>query len=171
MATKWLIRSVKWPLQRLLSCSVLRSSAANIAVPFVPLHCMLAERSIDARNWAKLREQTLKPFEVYGMALRIRNGTKNTELCTRLLKNASNIQMCVAIKWLPRSATLSVFTCSDIHEICHFLSLIASRLRCSRKRLAKSRAHSTKRFKENGIYQEYGTAQRIWSACQITVNA
>ena len=84
----------------LLFCT---SSVANVAVPFVPLHRMQAERSIDARNWAELRAQTQKPFEEYGTALRIRNGTKNTELCARLLKNASNIRMCTAIKWPPRS--------------------------------------------------------------------
>ena len=83
----------------LLFCT---SSVANIAVPFLPLHCMQAERSIDAKNSAELRAQTLKPFQEYGTALRIRNSTKNTEMCARLQKTASNIRKCTAIKWPPR---------------------------------------------------------------------
>ena len=84
----------------LLFCT---SSVANAAVPFAPLHRAQAERSIDAINLAELRAQTQKPFEEYGTPLRIRNSTKNTELCARLLKNVSNIRMCTAIKWPPRS--------------------------------------------------------------------
>ena len=64
------------------------SSVVNVAVPFVPLHRMQAEQIIDARNWAELRVQIVKPFEEYGTTLRILNGTKSTELCARLPKNA-----------------------------------------------------------------------------------
>ena len=84
----------------LLFCT---SSVTNVAVSFVPLRRMQAERSIDPRNCGELKAQTLKPFEEYGTALRIWNGTKNTELSARLLKNVSNIRMCTTIKWPPRS--------------------------------------------------------------------
>ena len=81
------------------------TSVANGAVPFDPLHHMQAEQSIDTRNWAIFRAQTLKPFEEYGTALRIWNSTKNAELCAKLLKNVSNIWMCTAIKWPPQSVS------------------------------------------------------------------
>ena len=66
---------------------------------------------------------------------------------------------------------LSVFTYSDIGEIRHFISLDASRSRWCRKKLAKSRAHGAKSFKEYGTYQEYETALRMRNAGQITANA
>ena len=52
-----------------------------------------------------------------------------------------------------RFNTLSVFTCSDICEIRHFPSLVASRLRYCCKKLSESRAHGAKRFKEYGTYR------------------
>ena len=146
-------------------------SVANVAVPLVSLYCMQAERSIDARNWAELRAQILKSFEEYRTALRIRNGTKNTELCARLLKNASNIRMCMAIKWPPRSVQHPF--CLHLQRYSRdssFYSLVANRLGCCKK-LAESRAHGTKRFKEYRTYQEYRTALRIQNAGQITANA
>ena len=60
--------------------------------------------------------------------------------------------------------------CSDTGEIRHFLSLVASRSKCCRKKLAESRVHGAKRFKEYGTYQEYGMALKIRNAGQIMAN-
>ena len=169
--TKWLLHSVKWPRRRLFFCSVLLLQRTS---QFPLSHCTACKQSevLMQKNWAELRAQTLKPFQEYGTALRIRNSTKNMELCAGLLKNASNIWKCTAINGRHEEFNaLFVFACSDIREICHFLSLVASRLRCCRKKLAKSWAHGAKRFKEYGTYQEYETAPGIRNAGQITANA
>ena len=147
------------------------SSIANIAVFLVPLRRMQAERSVDARNWAKLRAQIPKPLQEYGTALRIRNSTKNTELCARLLKNALNIQMCITqIGYHKAFDTLSVFACSVVHNCLSLVAMNASRSRCCHKKLAELRVHGAKRLKEYGTFQEYGTARKIRNAGQIMAN-
>ena len=57
----------------LLFCA---SSAANVAVSFLLLQRIQAKQNIDTRNWGKLRAQPPKPFEEYGMVLRIQNGAR-----------------------------------------------------------------------------------------------
>ena len=73
------------------------SSVANIAVFLVPLCCMQAERSVDARNWAKLRAQTPKPFQEYGTVPRIRNCVLDYWRMRWIFRCANDA------KWLPRS--------------------------------------------------------------------
>ena len=94
-ATKWILRSVNG---RCEDCSpVLYFFCSQRRIFFCPIAPHASKAKYRRKKLRRIEGANTKTLR------RIRNGTKNTKLCARLLKNASNIRMCTAIKWLPRS--------------------------------------------------------------------